>query len=88
MPSASIIAGLVRDAADRPVGAARVYFVEAPVAVPDIAALTDDHGRFTLSVPVPGTYRVEVASEGFTSTTAIVDVRGEQRVDLNVRLSS
>jgi hypothetical protein len=88
VPSSSIIAGLVQDAAGRPVGAARVYFVEGPVALPDIAALTDDHGRFTLSAPIPGTYRVEVASEGSPSTTAIVDVRGEQRVDLNVRLSS
>jgi carboxypeptidase family protein len=88
MSSSSIIAGMVQDAQGRPIGAARVYFVEGPVDVPDIAALTDDDGRFTLSAPAPGTYQIQVASEGFTSTTAMVDVRGEQWVDLNVRLSS
>jgi hypothetical protein len=88
MPSSSIVAGTVQDTAGRPIGAARVYFVEGPVALPDIAALTDADGRFTLSAPVPGTYRVAVASEGFTPTTAMVDVRGGQRAELNVRLRS
>jgi hypothetical protein len=82
----SIIAGVVQDAKGRPIGSARVFFVEGPVALPDIAALTDDGGRFVLSAPVPGTYRLEVASEGFTPTTAVVDVHGEQRIDLDVRL--
>jgi hypothetical protein len=39
-----------------------------------------------LTAPVPGTYRLEVASEGFSPTTAVVDVHGEQRIDLDVRL--
>jgi len=88
VPDPSLIAGLVEDPEGRPIGRARVYFIEGPVALPDIAALTDDSGRFTLAAPVPGTYQVEVASEGFTSTTATVDVHGGQRVDLNLQMHS
>ena len=85
----SVIAGVVVDARGNPVEEARVYFVEGPVPLPDIAALTDSDGRFALSAPVSGTYQLGVASEGpegFMQTTSVVDVRGEPRVDLEVRL--
>lgn len=87
----SVIAGVVVDARGDPVEGARVYFVEGPVPLPDIAALTDSGGRFALSAPVPGTYQLGVASEGpegFMRTTSMVDVHGEQRVDLEVRLDA
>jgi hypothetical protein len=86
-----VVAGMVVDARGNPVEGARVYFVEGPVPLPDIAALTDDSGRFALSVPVPGTYQLGVAAEGsrgFVQETATVDVGEEPSIDLEVRLDT
>lgn len=63
MPAAPI-AGTVVDARGRPVHGARVFLVRAPVPVPDIAALTDAEGRFSLGAPAPGTYAVGAAGDG------------------------
>jgi len=85
----TVIAGVVVDVGGSPVEGARVYFVESPVPLPDIAILTDSSGRFKLSAPVPGTYWLEAAhegSEGVRRTTSRIDVHKEQRVDLEVRL--
>jgi hypothetical protein len=87
----TVIAGVVVDSEGNPVEEARVYFVQGPVPIPDIAALTDRSGRFTLSAPVSGTYQLVVASEdpaGVVQETTIVEVREEQRIDLEVRLDS
>jgi len=54
-----IIAGVVRDGHGDPVAGASVYVVDAPVALPDVAALTDTDGRFTLTAPVAGRYTIE-----------------------------
>lgn len=86
-----VVAGVVVDARGNPVEGARVYFVEGPVPLPDIAALTDDSGRFALSAPVPGTYQLGVAAEGswgFIQETAMVDVGEEPSTDLEVRLDT
>jgi hypothetical protein len=70
-----------------PVVEARVYFTEAPVALPDIAALTDGDGRFSLFVPVPGKYTLECSAEGFLVATVTINVTGEKsRIDLPVEL--
>lgn len=87
----STICGVVVDARGNPVEEARVYFVEGPVPLPDIAALTDSSGRFALSAPVPGTYLIGVASEGpagLVQKTTTVEVREEQDIDLEVRLNT
>jgi len=88
--NSSVIAGVVVDARGNPVEKARVYFIEGPVPLPDIAALTDSDGRFALTAPVSGTYQLGVASEGpegFMQTTSEVAVRGEPRVDLEIGLN-
>ena len=75
------IAGVVVDAEGNPVEEARVYFVEGPVPLPDIAALTDKSGRFALSAPASGTYQLGFASEGpagFVQETTTVEVREER----------
>lgn len=87
-----LIAGTVVDAEGRPVEEARVFFVEGPVPLPDIAALTDSSGRFALSAPVSGTYQLGVASEGpagLVRETTTVEV-SEERVRrlLEVRLDT
>ncbi len=68
-----MISGTVRDGHGRPVAGARVYIVDAPAAVPDIAALTDESGRFALGTGVPGRYVVEAAAEGWKPVRATVD---------------
>ena len=52
------IHGVVTDPAGQPVSGAVVMVAAAPVPVPDIAALTDSEGRFSIIVPVQGTYRL------------------------------
>jgi len=87
----STIAGVVVDPRGIPVEEARVYFVEGPVPLPDIAALTDSSGRFALSAPVPGTYQIGVTSEGaagLLQKTTTVEVGEERGVDLEVRLGT
>ena len=42
---------------DSPVIEARVFFGTTPVPMPDIAALTDEDGRFSLCTPAPGQLR-------------------------------
>jgi hypothetical protein len=73
--STSFIAGVVRDGGGDPVAAARVYVVDAPVSVTDIAALTGSDGLFLIGVPVAGRYTVEVTSETGASTQATVDAQ-------------
>jgi hypothetical protein len=85
------ISGVVVDARGDPVEEARVYFVEGPVSLPDIAALTDSNGHFALSAPVPGTYVIGVTSEGPTGLvqeTTTLEVGEERRVDLEVQLAT
>jgi hypothetical protein len=83
------IAGVVMDARGDPVEGARVYFVEGPVSLPDIAALTNSNGYFALSAPIPGSYLIGVTSEGLAGlvhVTTRVEVDGERRIELEVRL--
>jgi hypothetical protein len=84
-----VIAGMIVDAEDNPIEGARVYFVEGPVPLPDIAALTDESGHFALSVPVSGTYQLGVASEGsagLVQETSTIEVGEEQVIDLEIQL--
>ncbi|KUL41629.1 carboxypeptidase-like regulatory domain-containing protein [Streptomyces regalis] len=50
------IAGVVHDASGAPVPGAHVLFTDGPGPLPDIAAVTDAEGRFSLSAPAPGEY--------------------------------
>jgi hypothetical protein len=72
-----LISGIVVDAAEHPVRSARVYFTNTPIAIPDIAALSDAEGRFTLSVPAEGAYTIESSAEGHGPGRATVDVAGD-----------
>jgi hypothetical protein len=70
-----------------PIAQARVYFTSAPTATPDIAALTNDRGEFTLSAPVPGEYAIEAAAEGFSPGGVVIDVTERADVEAEIRLS-
>ena len=82
------ITGVVVDAEAYPVEEACVYFVEGPVPLADIAALTDSSGRFALSVPTSGTYQLGIASEGpagFLQETTTVEVGVGRSVEFEDR---
>ena len=82
------ITGAVVDAEDNPVEETRVYFVEKPIPLPDIAALTNSNGRFALSAPTSGTYQLGIASEGpagFLQETTTVEVGVVRSVEFEDR---
>ena len=82
-----IVSGVVRDPNGAPVPQARVFVARGPVPVPDIAALTNAEGRFTVSLPAPGTYELAFAAEGYQPSSASVEVTGEQEPRLELRLA-
>jgi len=84
--SLGLVSGLVRDASGRPIAGARVSFTSGPVALPDIAALTDGGGAFTLTASAPGTYEVEAVADGFASRKVSVVVGEGGRAHANFRL--
>ncbi len=82
------IHGRILDSNGQPVPDAAVYVESGPVAVPDIAAMTDEAGRFTLAVPSAGMYRIGARSEqrGRASVGVSVKAAGEDS-HVEVRLS-
>ncbi len=87
MPNApGIVTGVVTDRDGNAVPAARVSFAAGPVALPDVAALTDSRGAFTLSAPAPGTYTVHCVADGFAAGSQQVAVRSGERVEVHCRL--
>jgi hypothetical protein len=82
-----VLAGVVRGPAGEPVPLARVYVAGGPVPVPDIAALTDAEGRFTMSLPAPGAYELGCAAEGYAPSSTTVEVTGERELELELRLA-
>ena len=82
----SVIFGTVRDPDGNPVAAARVYFTDSPFAMPDIAALTDERGKFSLSVPADGTYGLGCNADGFDPQSATVSVAGEPKIEIDIKL--
>jgi hypothetical protein len=75
----------VRDAAGQPVPNARALFTRGPGALPDIAALTDANGGFSLTAPIPGAYTIEIAADGFKAESVDVQADGQPK-HLEIRL--
>lgn len=84
----TIIRGTVRSRSGEPIVEARVYITKAPVSMPDIAALTNEQGEFSLHGPVPGSYHLECTAEGFLqeSRTIVVE-EGQPEVSLILELA-
>jgi hypothetical protein len=81
-----VVAGVVRGPGGQQLPLARVFIAKGPVPVPDIAALTDAEGRFTLSLPATGSYEVACVAEGYAPWSAIVEVGDQQELRLELRL--
>jgi hypothetical protein len=82
--SARLIVGTVVGARGAPFAGARVYFVEGPVPLPDIAAVTDSNGRFTLTAPAPGTYTVGGAFDDVATSERVTVAEGGCEVTLRL----
>jgi Carboxypeptidase regulatory-like domain len=84
----SVISGVVRGPDGKTVSNARVYFTAGPVPLPEIAALTDDSGEFTLTAPAPGEYVIESAADEFGARSTKVKVKGGEQVRLDLKLKN
>jgi hypothetical protein len=84
----SVISGTVRDHKGQPVADARVYFLAGPVSLPDIAALTDMSGKFSLSAPAAGAYEIQCTAAGVAPTTLTVHVTSGQDAQVDIRLGN
>ena len=84
--SPSVISGSVYSASRHAVSGARVYFTSGPVALPDITILSDAQGKFSLSVPVAGTYQIGCTADGFSPKTSKVEVKSGQSTQIEIIL--
>src|SRR5438876_7744366 len=82
----SVISGIVRDPNGRPVADARIYFIGGPVPLPDIAALTDAAGAFSLTAPTAGTYQIGCTAEGFAPAEITVAISRGRDVQVEIWL--
>ena len=78
-----MITGTVRDLKGRAVAGARISFVESPIPLPDIAALTAANGTFSLTAPVAGTYCIACHADGFASQSCTITVDVGSRITLS-----
>src|SRR5439155_8121001 len=85
---ASVISGTVLDPNGQPKANARVYFTSGPVSLPEIAAVTDSSGKFSLTAPAPGEYVIESAADEFGTQSTSVTVKGERPVNVKLQLKS
>jgi hypothetical protein len=81
--SPTVIIGTVRDLAGHPVAGARISFVEGPVPLADIAALTAADGTFSLTAPVAGIYRIACHADGFQSQSSTITIGTATPTTLN-----
>lgn len=82
----SIISGKVLDSKRNAISGARVFFSAGPGALPDIAALTNEAGEFSLPAPIQGAYTIEFAADGFRETQVTLTIPGEPTSGLTVQL--
>jgi len=80
-----LIRGTVTDADGVPIEWATVWFAWGDHPTPDIAAVTDASGAFTLTAPAPGTYRVGCRAEAHAPVEVTVEVTSDD-VDLAITL--
>lgn len=86
MPT-GILIGTVRTSAGAPVDEANVLIVDGPDH-PDIAAITDAHGRFELGPLRRGVYRLQVYALGQAATEQQVQVHAHERTRVDFRLGA
>jgi predicted RNA methylase len=85
---AGVITGTVTDGRGRPLAEVSVSLEDAPVPVPDIAALTGGDGSFALGAPSAGGYTVVATGPDGESARISVEVgaAGEAAADVTIVL--
>lgn len=82
-----LVAGRVLAGDGTPAAGVQVGFAAAPVAVPDIAALTAADGAFSLTAPAAGAYRL--FAHGLSGSAELaVTVEAQDITDLELRVRS
>ena len=84
----AVVRGTVLGPDGSPVSQARVYFVSGPEPFADIAALTDQQGRFALGAAAGGPYGIECTAEGFQQERVTVDLVDGTERHLEITLRS
>jgi hypothetical protein len=82
-----LVSGVVKSQDGRPVANAMVSFVQAPVAVPEIALLTGEDGSFQLNAPSPGTYVMGAnhPEEGAGQQQTVVGAEGATPIEIHLQ---
>jgi hypothetical protein len=81
-----VVRGVVCTANGSPVPAARVYFVDGPVPLPDIAAFTDSEGTFAMTAPQEGAYTLECTVEGYAPAKMTFEFASDAEIHVTIRL--
>jgi len=81
---AKVIAGRVLTPDGRPVAGANVMYAYGPVALPDIAQVTNANGEFALAASAEGSYRIVVNVPGLGTLERDVDVSGTSEIFIEV----
>lgn len=81
-----IVRGKVIGPNGEPVREASIYFVSAPVNMPDVAQLTDDEGQFTLSLSAKGQYVLGVSSDEWETTQTPIEIHGDEPLDVDIHM--
>ena len=71
-----VIHGVVRDSNHNPRAMARVFVTAGPTNFADVAALTDQRGRFSIAAPGPGTYMLGCVSDAGEQGSVEIEVSG------------
>lgn len=80
------ILGRVTDSEGEPVRDAVVLILSGTASHPDIAALTDEQGKYRLTGLAPGTYRVGVNAADRPPSSAEVLLNSEEGAQLDFSL--
>ncbi len=86
-PPVGVVTGVVRDALERALPAARVRLETPDGRVTDRTS-ADDQGRFTMTGVAPGTYAVVAERDGFEPATAIVTLSDAEGASVDLVLAS
>lgn len=82
-----LVRGRVVDEQGHPAAGARIMIVSGPAPAPDIALFADAGGHFTLSLPVPGTWRLLAATDAATAQADVTLATGAAAPNLVISLS-
>jgi hypothetical protein len=86
-PPPGVVTGVVKDALERPLPAARLRLETTDGRVAG-RTTADDQGRFTFTLVAPGTYAVVAEQDGFEPATAIVTLTDAGGASVDLALAS